>query len=589
MRLRVFRGRPCDQRGFALIAILSLAMLITAYLVVNTLAGLGSPTEREQRNMDALRKAKAALIAYAASTEGWQAFMGQANDQPGALPCPDILLDDGIADCVGAGISATSSLVGRLPWQTMGIEDLRDASGERLWYALSHDFRKLQCSLPPAAPVNGCTTVNSDTQGQLTVTGTAPANNVVAIVFAPGQALDLSPIGGPVQNRPSNPADPVHNDPANYLEGFDPVNFIFTTNATPSGTFNDRVLVITQAELMAAVEPVVAARIERDVKPVLADYFGKWGAYPFAAPLDIGGPPPSDPGRPQSAYKGVANQKVGLLPLTTDPNWYKWGSSTVTTIVNGGTGIYAGPGGATITSDPTNCTVGALQVVCTVDYPGDGNDRPMIKIQIFLQNKDMALADLPGPFSSTDWQNVTMTDSGGNPLSMLIYGQWSNTLLPTGAAFSAPTGVVTYTGRLRPADSVGYRVTITVPIPAANYLPGLTGANMAWFISNQWYRQTYYAVSPGWVPGAGGACNPLPGTPSCLKVNNLPPSYATANDKRAILVLAGRALSGTRPSSSFADYLEGANLTAATGTTFTYEHRAGTPTSINDRVVVISP
>lgn len=581
MKLRAFRGKPCDQRGFALIAILALALLITAYLVTNTLAGLGSPTEREQRNMDALTKAKAALIAYAASTEGWQAFMGGPNDQPGALTCPD-LDDDGDADCL---FPHTVSRVGRLPWKTLGIDDIRDASGERLWYALSASFRK----------ATGTTVINSDTQGQLTVTGTAPANNVVAIVFAPGQALDLSPIGGPVQNRPSNPANPAHNDPANYLEGYDltdPVNYIFTTNATPSGTFNDRLVVITQAELMAAVEPVVAARIERYVKPVLADYFGKWGsvAYPFAAPLDIGGPPPSDPGRPQSAYKGVINQTVGLLPVTTDPNWYKWGSATVTTMVGGGTGIYAG--GATITPDPTNCVVGPLQAVCTVNYPSGpccNNDRPKIKIQIFLQNKDLALADVPGPFTPNDWQNVTMTDSGGNPLSLLIYGQWSNTLQPTGATFSTQTGVVTYTGRLRPSDSVGNQVTITVPLPAANYLPGLTGPGIAWFISNQWYRQTYYAVSPGWVPGAGGTCNPLPGTPSCLTVNKLPPSYATANDKQAILVLAGRALQGTRPSSNPADYLEGANLTAATGATFTYEHRAGTPTSINDRVVVISP
>src|SRR5258708_29066232 len=44
--------------------------------------------------------------------------------------------------------------IGRIPWKTLGIDDLRDASGERLWYALAHNFRKL----------SGTTVINSDTQ-----------------------------------------------------------------------------------------------------------------------------------------------------------------------------------------------------------------------------------------------------------------------------------------------------------------------------------------------------------------------------------------------------------------------------------------
>jgi hypothetical protein len=57
---------------------------------------------------------------------------------------------------------------------------------------------------------------------------------------------------------------------------------------------------------------------------------------------------------------------------------------------------------------------------------------------------------------------------------------------------------------------------------------------------------------------------------------------------QAVLVLAGRSLNGTaRPSSVISDYLEGANRTGSG--TYTYEHRSGVPTSINDRVVVISP
>ncbi|OGA27134.1 MAG: hypothetical protein A3I01_02555 [Betaproteobacteria bacterium RIFCSPLOWO2_02_FULL_65_24] len=70
-------------------------------------------------------------------------------------------------------------------------------------------------------------------------------------------------------------------------------------------------------------------------------------------------------------------------------------------------------------------------------------------------------------------------------------------------------------------------------------------------------------------------------------MSNLPLAYAVANDKRAILLLAGRTLNGMgRPSSSLVDYLEGNNTTT---TDAVFEHRAGVSTSINDRVVVLAP
>ncbi len=57
------------ERGFALIAILALAALFSAFLIASALnfTSAGISNEREQRSMNALRQAKAALIAYAAS------------------------------------------------------------------------------------------------------------------------------------------------------------------------------------------------------------------------------------------------------------------------------------------------------------------------------------------------------------------------------------------------------------------------------------------------------------------------------------------------------------------------------------------
>jgi hypothetical protein len=92
--------------------------------------------------------------------------------------------------------------------------------------------------------------------------------------------------------------------------------------------------------------------------------------------------------------------------------------------------------------------------------------------------------------------------------------------------------------------------------------------------------------APGFFPpGTPAACNPPTVTaPPCLTAKNLP---GTTNNKQAILVFAGRALDGQiRPNGTLSNYFEGENATPAD---LIFEHRAGVPTSINDRVVVVSP
>ena len=308
------RGPPGREGGFALIVILSLVVLLSSYLLVRALNKSSSQLSnaREERSMSALLKAKSALIAYAAS-EQWQAYKGQSTNQPGALPCPD-QDDDGDADCIGPGITNSISLIGRLPWKTVGTEDLRDASGERLWYAVSRNFRKL----------SGVTVVNSDTPGQLSIVGTTTASNVVAVVLAPGQVVQG-------QDRTGG-----HNSPSSYLEGFsanDNVNYVFTTNALPSDALNDRLVAITQADLMAAVEPAVSARVERDVNPTSRPTSASGAHFPFPAKFDNPSPGTSGPGstRLQTAYVGDSSQSAGLLPMTkfsTTPNPYPWSAGS---------------------------------------------------------------------------------------------------------------------------------------------------------------------------------------------------------------------------------------------------------------------
>lgn len=539
------------NRGFALIAFVLLLVLVAGYVVAAALNRTGSElaSAREERTMNALRQAKAALIAYAAS-EQWQLGCGSppCHFQPGALPCPD-RNNDGASD----GICPNSlTRIGRLPWRTIGSDDLKDASGEELWYVVSPAFVKNW----------GTTVINSDVQGQLSVTGIAPAANVVAIVFAPGNI---------VQNQTRDPTNAAaYNDPANYLEQFDVATYAsFTTTALPSDALNDRLLIISQADLMAAVEPVVAAKIEREIKPYIQSQFSAWGSdYPFAAPFVSGG---VGPGRAQSEYKGATSQTNGLLPITRDSSWLSWTSPSVTQVA-GGTG--------TVTS--ASCSVTSGQVVCTVNYTS--GDKPNIRLRATLVNGAKSFVIPP---ATTD---VSITDKDGGASG------WDNTPTATGTFLSGANlgnGRATYVGRLRDLPSTKKPVTLRLSLPGYHSLTSSADATSGWFIANEWYRQTYYAVSPGYLPGGGGSCTtwttPPPPANPCLKATNKLPS--PSNNKRAMLVFAGRALNGAvRPTNLAGDYFEGANLTAVSGSApYAYEHRAGTPVAINDRVVVLAP
>lgn len=580
---RIGRGAAAlHQRGFALIAILALAAMIAAFLIAIGInrSSAELSNEREVRTMNALRQAKEALIAYAASDPPPAGYF-----QPGALPCPDKDDDDGSSDCTG---STGGSMIGRLPWRTLNIDNLRDSSGEELWYAVSQKFRKMVCTAP-STPAN-CTTINSDTQGQLSVTGAISMNNVVAVVLAPGPVVQG-------QTRPTAPTAAAHNLPANYVESFsagDGQHFSFATNALPTDTLNDRLLVITQAEVMAAVEPIVAARIERDIVPNITSYMADWNAYPFPAPFI--------PPQTQAQYVGDNSLNRGLLPVSTTALRWRTPSITVTQVA-GGTSAAGYPPNMPPPLISVDCGASSIaQISCTIVYPNGpmhSQDRPAIRLQAILEQ-----AALSFPVA-LKFDDPKIFDINGDPLATTGVGQWSAVPPPQplvspptvqNVVHSDGTGLVTFYGVLQnpdpPATGTGGQVTITVALP--KYQP-LTDASSNWFAENQWFRQTYYAVSLGFLPDAvpPNSCSTTL-APLCLTVNNLRPSYTSTNknNKQAIIILSGSQLNGnSRPSSNTPDYFEGANLVASSSpwTSITFENRLGNPTSINDRVVVISP
>lgn len=243
------------QTGVALLIMLVLLVMAALALFLTQASSAQLRAERDRKTAEALSIAKAALIGRAVTDDG----------RPGSLPCPDIATNmpaatppnvpgDGIADMLSG--NDCPSYVGWLPWKTLGLPDIRDSSGEHLWYALSPSLRDDSSAQP----------INSDTAMQLTLD--SATGNVAAIIFAPG-----APVSG--QTRPSN-------NVADYLEGVNlslPNNYV---SGPQSSTFNDRLVTINRDELFQVIE----GRVAREAVNCLSAYAtANQGRFPWAAPV----------------------------------------------------------------------------------------------------------------------------------------------------------------------------------------------------------------------------------------------------------------------------------------------------------------
>ncbi len=231
------------------------AAIITVLLLVIGASGLffylNNPAsialKQDEQTATALAQAKQALIGYAASH----------STRPGALPCPDNN-NDGNAESPTPTNCPT--YLGRLPWKSLGLPDIRDGNGERLWYALSPNFRNLN---PPTGPI-----LNSETAGQITADGTA---GIVALLISSGTVLSN-------QSREAANA----NTAANYLEnGNENGGTTYTYISGNTNSHNDQLMSLTREQLM----PPVELRIAREMRTVLRQYYTDYAYYPYAAAL----------------------------------------------------------------------------------------------------------------------------------------------------------------------------------------------------------------------------------------------------------------------------------------------------------------
>jgi hypothetical protein len=284
--IALFKHGPRRQHGAALLIFLVLLILGVAAWLVSSSTTTALENARRKTTFDALTQARDALIGRAVND----------NTIPGSLPCPDTN-DDGSAELLSG--NDCPSYIGRLPWKTLGLPDLRDGSGEELWYALSPAFRDDNSAQP----------LNSNTKGTLLVYGadgvsqqTQAGYNAVAVIFSPGSA-----IGSQIRSTIAQ-----QNAPANYLDSAHSYNN-YTANGpfiagAKSVTFNDQLLFITTKNLM----PLVELRVAGVVKGALTNYYNINNYYPWADNIT-------------SAASYTANYGLnrGWLPndASTNPGW----------------------------------------------------------------------------------------------------------------------------------------------------------------------------------------------------------------------------------------------------------------------------
>ena len=277
MRERTTKSLPARQRGIALLILLAIVGMGVIFALV---AGLNKSANdlaraRDQKTYAALAQAKAALIAYAVTYKDTHDNPGgNSYTVPGYLPCPDLgssAYEGQAATTCGA---ALVSALGRLPWRTLGLDALKDGSGECLWYAVSGTYKSSSVNT-----VSGSTTSSNmmnwdingqfdvmDTNGTSFLAGATSDTNAVAVIFAPGSALTgqtRAPVAG-TTNCGGNYTAAAYLDSANGINNSTLVtpsspnplvtDFSSFIAGTASTTFNDKLVYITRADIWNAIK-----------------------------------------------------------------------------------------------------------------------------------------------------------------------------------------------------------------------------------------------------------------------------------------------------------------------------------------------
>lgn len=580
---------PSRQQGAVLLLFALMLLVGASALVVGAVSQANLQINREKITTDALSRAKDALIAYAVTPE----ITGAT--RPGQLPCPDTASEapipnyDGRAGTTGAcNAAATAPRLGRLPWRSgtgcvagsvQGLAvNLVDGSGERLWYAVSRNLVDLV----------GVPTLNPDLLQSAPYPWLSVRDSSGAILNARVAAVILSP-GGPIpgQNRAGTVADEncVRRLAAGAAQFLDNVTIAGTNYsnadandcrdnsacptipsrngedfimATPSNTFNDRLIYITIDELMAAAEKRAAGQ----AGSVLRSYFTNSSGvaanrfYPYAASLAY-----------QSGESCLNNQTRGSLPLP------------VCTCTSAAICDCAFPGTFTFQRNAGNFT--ATTGACTL--------------------QPIAPPFIGPPATTCQCTGAgTCSDAGGQTLVCNAYGTCFSSVAGKRMTFvgskvitantGACTGLGSTTSNCTGAGSTIVDGGVAYPNPVLTGLPN-------WYHENGWRHFQIYSMATSCTaatPGCGG-----PGYLTVGASANIHAALIAASTPVTAAPFAFKGSAQIRPSANIDDYFDsqrnicGFNSVAGClpGFPLGSFDGVGQPTSpqYNDRTTVVAP
>lgn len=303
------------QRGAALMIMLIIVVLGLVTALLSSLSPSSLKSARQATTAAALAQAKDALIGDAIT------FGDTHSAVHGYLLCPDNAGGNPEGSAEGSCGSKDVSVIGRLPWRTLGLSTQRDGDGECLWYAVSGTYKN-----NPKTDL-----MNWDNNGQFEIvnaSGVVVASNVVAVVFAPGV-----PLGN--QNRAPDGTAPICGGKyttANYLDSDGTINNAVVSSGVKatsqfrlnsSDQINDQMIFITKDDIWNALNKrndflATLDTMTRKVAECIA-YFGtKNGSginnksLPWPAPISL-----ADYGN-NNTYNDSANLFAGRIPYQVD-------------------------------------------------------------------------------------------------------------------------------------------------------------------------------------------------------------------------------------------------------------------------------
>ena len=652
------RGERRGQRGAVLLAALTLTLLSGAGVLLARFDGTAAVRAREAAvTARALADARGALIGW--SIGAGLARSGEAH-APGVLPFPDRNTDangyDGEADCVTSGLT-DRHLIGRLAWageaspcpsRPLGVE-IRDGSGEVLWYAVSRNLvnhRGGGASDPPinpglldAAPAYPWLRL-IDANGNVLTAGNGEPLEIAAVVIAPGPPLPGQArtgfVPGPAHYLDSVTVNEVIYDNADSDGCRDSVTganahtdcpgrtgeeFILYPDSRDTGTetdsFNDRIAYITAQELLRAAE----ARALGEIAVVLERYRSRHGAYPWMAPYTTD--PGADPTSTMLYHAnadGAGGARRGMLPIHALPGQlYDSGYTLRWTIDSGAVITTTDPSSIGSTPAPSDAELYTLASAAPQSVTGpvacvwNGDDgvhcagepyRYAPGAEFTLSGSLLGEREVRVEHDEVIWAyRGGVGASGADPTAMTPRTRTVTATTTLPASFTASVRGRNY--EVACADSAcsatvttGMSVERTLTVDTGT-LATLTFAGLEydlsvardgiprWFVDNAWYRYVHAAVS-GEETGAGG---PSPGNciasgSGCLVLNA---SGTVRTDVPVFLVGSGPALPDQERAGCGAtclgEYFEPPD-NAAGGDSATRAALAG---DFNDQIRVVGP